>query len=225
MNKVLRKDLVETFLENKMKNKIPSMLKTIAQTYRPYDPGQYLYKLMFNTYKNHFNDNFIDLTYTTLIAWNMNQRGAKLSEYNEFKSSIKNNIRKLKELEVLSIEKNCMNDFVINKLRDLFNKLYLVKKDKPKLVTYSKTLHFLLPNLLMPIDRKYTLQFFYKNTDIPKENEIQFKMYCDIFMQFQNLAMSYDFNKFKDDNWNSSIPKIIDNLIIAYILEEKSNRA
>ena len=205
-----------------MVNKIPFLLQKVSNTYRPYDPGQYLYKLMFNSYKNHFNTNFLDLTYTTLIAWNMNHRGAKLSSYDDFINSIKSNVSEFKALEKLSIEKNEVTEKEIKVLKKLFKNLKLVQQGKPKLVTYAKTLHFLLPTLLMPIDRKYTLEFFYQNTSIPKNEEIQFQMYCDILKQYQNLANNISLKIYLDEGWNKSIPKIIDNLIIAYQKSRKT---
>ena len=75
-----------------------------------------------------------------------------------------------------------MSDYTIRTLDDkaiiiltgLFEKLNLVKTKSP-LVTFSKTLHFFLPNLVVPIDRRYTCDFFkiYPNRINGKEREVQ----------------------------------------------------
>jgi hypothetical protein len=94
--------------------------------------------------------------------------------------------------------------------------LKLVANGKPKLVTFSKTLHFFLPDLVVPIDRKYTLQFFYGSTYVPKSDQKQFQRFMEIEQQYLKLQSNIDFSKFIDDKWNLNIPKTLDNLIIGY---------
>ena len=201
---------------------IPSLVQYTATKYRPYDPGQYLYRLVTEvSNETKFCDKFIELTYTTLIAWNMNQRGAKLSDFPTFKDSLLEHRQVIESLGGLRIETLTDIKGLADKIEFLLEKLKLVAKDKPKLVTFSKTLHYFLPNLLMPIDRAYTITFFYNSTSVPFEDSKQFKMYCDIFKQFQELAATYNFGDHIDMNWNRSIPKIIDNIIIAHIQTTK----
>lgn len=195
---------------------MPSLINYTATEYRIHDPGLYLYKVLMNFKKEKFSDEFIDLIYTTLIAWNMNQRGAKLSDFSTFKQSLLEHKEIINSLEQYRIEDLEEVSDLINKINFLFENLQLVAKDKPKLVTFSKTIHFFLPNLLMPIDRRYTIKFFYNNESIPKEDNKQLAIYWDVFHQFKKLSTTYDFSKYIDNSWNRSIPKIIDNLLIAY---------
>jgi hypothetical protein len=216
--KTIKNSLTTTFRSRN----IPSLVEHTTNNYRPYDPGQYLYKLAMEfSNRTKFSEKFIELTYTTLIAWNMNQRGAKLSDFNIFRKSLLDNKQIIQSLEKFRIEKLPNTNSFIQKIEFLFKNLQLVAKDKPKLVTVSKTLHFFLPNLLMPIDRSYTLQFFYHNTNLPKEDEGQFEIYKAIFEQFRQLATTYNFDIHIDENWNRNIPKIIDNIIIAYIQQQR----
>jgi len=218
----IKNDLTKTFLLDDNKQEITRLLKSTADTYRPYDPGQYLYNLVIDFPKeSRFSEKFIELTYTTLISWNMNQRGAKLSDYDLYMKSLIENKNLIQSLQNERIEKIDNVNEILQSLKHLFENLKLVAKDKPKLVTFSKTLHFFLPNLLMPIDRSYTIRFFYKNTGVPQADEKQFEMYKDIFLQFRQLSMSYDFELHLDNKWNRNIPKMIDNLVIAYIKRER----
>ena len=213
------------------KENILGLLNYTKKEYRPYDPGGYLYNLMLKyPLENKFNDDFIELVYTTLIAWNMNQRGARLSDFEIFRSSLKEpqSQKIIQELKDLNMENLGHKD--ISKVKDaigfLFNNLKLVAENKPRLVTYSKTLHFYLPNLLMPIDRSYTLWFFYNNFNFDKTNiGKQVQIYCDIFEEFRQFAEKYYgneiFKKF-DDRWNKNIPKMIDNIIIAFVSRERT---
>jgi len=200
---------------------IPALVEYTKDNYRPFDPGQYLYKLVTEfSNETKFSDKFIELTYTTLIAWNMNQRGAKLNDFNIFKKSLLDNKSIIQSLEKYRIEDPLNIDTLTHSMKSLFMNLQLVAINKPKLVTFSKTLHYFLPDLLMPIDRSYTIMFFYCSTNFQKKDDIQFEIYMDIFREFRQLATKYDFNIHKDNGWNRNIPKIIDNIIIAYIQEK-----
>jgi len=55
-------------------------LKEVKDNYRPLDPGWYLYRkiCLEKDINKKFEDEFIELVYVTLSAWNMNSRGAKL---------------------------------------------------------------------------------------------------------------------------------------------------
>lgn len=215
---LIKNHLTTNFLADKKNNLISTLIEYTTRNYRPYDPGQYLYKLVIDfSNGTKFSDEFIELAYTTLIAWNMNQRGAKLSEFKTFKKSLLEHKKQIESLRQYRIEKLTNTNGLTEKIKYLFDNLQLVYTGKPKLVTFSKTLHYFLPNLLMPIDRSYTIKFFYGNTYIPKGDNQQFKMYSDIFQQFRQLATTYNFDNYIDDNWNRNIPKIIDNIIIAHI--------
>jgi hypothetical protein len=203
----------------KLSDKLADYLAKTKNNYRPLDPGWYLYKQVLN-YKNSdkFNDEFIELIYVTLSAWNMNSRGARLSDFDKFKSSIKNNrdiITKISNYKIESLPEK-EYPFVIQNLKTLFDSLILVYNDKPKLVTFSKTMHFLIPDLIVPIDRKYTLNYFFKNKNISKNYNRQFIIFEKLFSHFADFSSKTKLKKYEDNSWNGNIPKIIDNIIIGY---------
>jgi len=203
----LKNNLISTFTVDN----ISKLVDYTADNYRRYDPGQYLYKLAMGiSSESKFTEEFIELTYTTLIAWNMNQRGAKLSDYEVFKKSIFEHKETIQSLQNFRIETLSDITHVKDVIKFLLKNLQLVANGKPKLVTFSKTLHFFLPDLLMPIDRSYTLQFFYQNTNFQKDDDTQLKIYHEILNQFHQLATIYNFKIHLDDKWNRNIPKIID---------------
>jgi len=206
---------------------IKTLLDYTNERYRLYDPGLYLYNLMSNySFKEKFSDEFIELVYTTLTAWNMNQRAAKLAKFDLFKQSIFDNKDTIQSLEKYRIEELDTIDIIEKPIRSLFDKLNLVET-KSKLVTFSKTLHFFLPNLLMPIDRAYTLCFFY-NYYREGDFDEQIRIYLDIFDQFRLFARKHiDNNAFKerDKRWNKNLPKMIDNIIIAFINKQMKTYA
>ena len=196
---------------------IDAALQETKLYYRPLDPGSYLYnKIMKYSLDSKFSKEFIELVYVTLSAWNMNSRGAKLQDFEVLKKSIIRNKKTIHDLNSYTL-KDMNNQTVRGLLENLFTNLDLVAEGKPPLVTFSKTMHFFLPDLIGPIDRTYTMKFFYNNTNVPSSITNQFKRFMDIEIEYCNLAKKYKLTKYKDSIWNRTIPKIVDNMIIGYL--------
>ena len=200
------------------------MIRSIDKTrrlYRQYDPGWYLYRRVTShgTIADRFSDDFIELVYVTLISWNMNSRGAKLADWDTFKESIRHHRRPFVRLAKYKLERLSrprLEEIVEGDLRTLFDGLRLVADSKPRLVTYSKALHFFLPRLIVPIDRKYTLQYFYRRNSVPESIDDQFTQLSEILEECRSFAASVHLEGFQDRRWNANIPKTIDNMIIGY---------
>jgi hypothetical protein len=166
------------------------------------------------------SDRFVELVYETLKVWNMDNRGAKLTDFETFKNSLQENNDVIQSLAKLRIEKLKETDNQLKEtIKSLFQNLKLVKTNSP-LVTFSKTMHFFLPNLFMPVDRKYTIKFFH-TTISSSTSERQFQNFCKIFEQFRQFANEnrsiLEAQIDPNSRWNKNIPKIIDNIIIAYM--------
>ncbi|MDD4877635.1 MAG: hypothetical protein PHO02_01210 [Candidatus Nanoarchaeia archaeon] len=201
-----------------------NLIKKCNGTFREISPSLYLYKKiveMHNCSKNInelLQDNeFFELIYITLKAWNMNQRKAKLAPFNEFKKSIQDNESTINELYPYRLESLSQTELesVLNKLKLLFYNLN-VMKSKTKIVGVSKTLHFLLPHLVIPMDRKYTMDFFYGHNAYSQNIDKEFQIFKEIFNKSYEIAKQLKLsNKDIDNfNWNTSVPKLIDNAII-----------
>ena len=184
--------------------------KTVLK-YQPYTPAQYLYFKIIGFKKQElYLDSFIELCYATLCAWNMNQRAAKLAKYEDFKSSLLANYSEIQKLQLVSLREASEEDF--SDLKTIFNSISIVAKGKSKLVATSKCLHFFLPNLVLPIDRKYTIAFF--KTTVPKDREKQAEKFIEIQKAAQSFVKEVSLVTLLDLEWNRNIPKLIDNLII-----------
>ena len=191
--------------------------------YRQYDPGWYLYRKVASetNMEAKFSDEFIELVYVTLCAWNMNSRGAKLADFESFKESLrahKDNFMRLSNIRLEELTAEQLAEILSGDGRALFLNLTLVADTKPRLVTYSKALHFFVPNLFMPIDRTYTLKYFYDNFNVPTNIERQFDRLSEVLEESRRLATSVRLTQFIDTVWNANIPKTIDNIIIGYQL-------
>lgn len=217
----LKKGLVKCFSDTKdLSHLIEMQVRYTTENYRPFDPALYLYNQILNYQDGKkFTDEFIQLVYTTLIAWNMNQRGARLSKFDAFIKSILDSKDELYSLNSYRLEDLNQEhlESVFRTTKKLFKQLELVENGKPKLVTFSKALHYFVPNLTMPVDRAYTLRFYFGNYNVPKEEEKQFDIYWNILLDAAEFTRYFDFKKLKDDRWNRNTPKMIDNFIIACV--------
>ena len=147
----------------------------------------------------------IEALYATLLSWDMNCRRARMKYYNEFENNIINCLSCFLTIENLS-KKNFINLSLLNiALRKSYNGLN-VMFTKSKFVSNAKILHFLFPELLMPMDGTNTLMYFYKNTgeSINKYIEI-------INFQFEVMNSTKNLTQYLDNTWNLTIPKMIDN--------------
>jgi len=83
-------------------------------------------------------------------------------------------------------------------------------------VANSKALHHLLPALVPPIDRAYTLRFFYADTTLSKGDEATFK---EIYPYFHRIAVARreQITSHLGTGMNTSETKVIDNAIVAFV--------
>ena len=196
--------------------KIPELIKNFK--YRS-GPDLYFYlKTMELRRKKHLNelfedasDRFLELMYATLVSWDMNSRGAKMEYFDNFKSAILNNKKSFLQLAPYSLELVSDAKFIDIKgiLGTLYENLHVMKTDG-RLVSNSKVMHYILPDLVMPMDRANTLQFFFRNTGESK------KRFMTIFENSRKIAKNIDLGQFLDTQWHQSKPKVIDNAILCH---------
>ncbi|PIN77709.1 hypothetical protein COV16_06535 [Candidatus Woesearchaeota archaeon CG10_big_fil_rev_8_21_14_0_10_34_8] len=191
-------------------------LNKTKNEYKLYDPGNYLYRKLNQNYNKNdlFSDEYLKLVYVTLCAWNMNTRGARLTDFETFVSLLRQNEKLICQLSDYKIKE--FKEKELKLIEELFFNLKYLCKQKSKIVTFSKTMHFLLPHLIVPIDRKYTLSFLKNNVNIPNDIKRQFELYKNIFLAFSLFSKTTDLTEYIDNNWNQNIPKILDNIVIGY---------
>lgn len=207
-------------LNKKLEKKVNFLIRNIPRLIKNFDyrkgPDLYFYKRVISkrrekSLKNLLEDNyFIELLYAILTSWDMNARGAKMKYFDDFKENIFENKEKFLELENLKIEQIKEEEFpaVKNKIQELYEGLDIMQT-KARLISNSKIMHFILPNLIMPMDRKHTLGFFFGNTNDTS------KRFLEIIESSWKIARRINLNKFLDNEWNLSAPKVIDNAIIS----------
>jgi len=158
-------------------------------------------------------DAHIRLLRDTLEAWGMDTRGARMKSFDEFKPSVASCIGELNHLE----ESGQSHQFSAPFRRDLratYENLD-VMLSMAKLVANAKLLHFLFPELLMPMDRKHTLSYFYGYTS----HQSLWKYLEIVELSFEIMGLSENWSAYLDDQWNTTVPKLIDNAVV--VLERR----
>jgi len=175
-----------------------------------------------------FEEPFCRLVMSTLEAWNMNQRGARLAPFDRFLQSVENNKQNLVELHnyrletihFLSIDER---DEIFGLLKTVFSSLS-VMDSKRRIVGVSKAMHFLLPDLVLPIDSSYTLPVFCGYNRPSNDLDQELDTFTDVFLA--TVRVSKNLNLTVSDvegaKWNTSIPKLIDNATIGATICEVS---
>jgi hypothetical protein len=179
------------------------------------------------------NDEFYRLLHDTLEKWNMNQRGARLKHLDTIKKSILTAKPLLKELyqhKINTIEsfENESGQKIIRFLGYVFKGLEIMES-KRRIVGVSKAMHFLLPDLLLPIDSKYTMTCLFGYNKFADNAGKEFETFKDIVVFSQHVVRTLKLTDGDVDGiqWNTSIPKLIDNAMIGFdkFIEINGDRA
>ena len=163
----------------------------------------------------------LEYIYATVALWGMDESGKnrpKMVDFKAFKKSITgkciSEIKKAKKYNILNMEEKEW------KVIEYIFKNIKIMKSKSSLVGNSKAMHQLLPNIIPPIDRTYTLGFLEKS--VGKTKERQWGLMRDIIVNFfREIIMIKEFKENavkwkKNKNFACDLNKmkIIDNLII-----------
>lgn len=153
-------------------------------------------------------------------------KNTRMAEFGNFETSITQNKEKFVQLSQKKIRTANLEQLQ-DDILDVFKSLKIMsRKEAPKFVANSKIMHFLLPDLIPPMDKGNIYYFFYgrknKNGEkylpsIQDEN----KVFQKILLKFQEIANGLDLNENDLKNkWDISIPKIIDNAIIGFNMSD-----
>jgi hypothetical protein len=127
----------------------------------------------------------------------------------------------------------------IARLRPIYDSLRLAVSDATVVVN-SKALHHLLPELVPPIDRQYTVRFFTQAPDhwrdskgkfrlipLPKGLDAQFKLFHRMCNEFKRLADRVDPALFERERRDHAVPppKALDNAIVRYVRAVSKSKA
>ena len=158
---------------------------------------------------------------------------AKMVEFDIFKQSLLAQRDELKKFIALRMESCTANEYEnhINNLKKIYYGLKVSISDAT-IVAHSKELAHILPALIPPIDRQYTIRFFtqdnkqfftdagkYRMINVPKGIVAQFDDFKKYTCRIKALFDRCDCQMFtiEKKSFNTSNPKIMDNLIMAFV--------
>jgi len=157
----------------------------------------------------------LEILYATLVAWGMNCRAAKMKYIDDFKDNILSCEERFEQLESFWAKGNIStNNLVGPLLKEIYQSLHVMKTEA-RLVSNSKLLHFLFPEMLMPMDGKNTLNYFYGNTGESVQKYIEIIKFSSEIMDMKDMKENWQ--KYSSGDWNTTIPKMIDNAIILLV--------
>ena len=203
------------------------------------------HKALLEANKKFLGTHHLDMIYAVLPSWGMHRMGktmAKVCSFSNFENSICkggnramiDKLRKISKDELLQ-ESDISDD--ISDIAELIPEIEATISDA-HIVSASKTLHHILPHIVPPIDREYSLRFMkqgyksFNKSQINVNKKEDEKDFVKIFMTgmkkfftskewkpFNNKIERIEPNPQVDWNgaFNTSLPKIFDNLIVAFV--------
>lgn len=168
------------------------------------------------------DDIFFESLYATLTSWGMHRMGdtkAKLVDFSEMVNSFR---EQASTINGLASHRIC--DLPPEKVPDIAVQIWSVISHlrigigETKIVAGSKALHHLLPDLVPPIDREYTIRFFYHHKTLSRGDQSTF---AEIYPHFYRIAVACreQIESRIGQPMHTSITKVIDNAIVGYGLK------
>ncbi len=171
------------------------------------------------------SDQFFEYLYATLASWGLHRMGktnTKLVDFDKFKESITSQKERFLTFGNKRITEISIDNSITTHLRKLIENLK-IGEGETKIVFNSKAIHHLLPDLMPPIDRQYTLLFFYNYSPSPPYIE---DCFSEIYPKFISIAIQRkdSIHKKIGKGFHTSETKVIDNAIVGYVLKKDLKR-
>lgn len=202
-----------------------------ANTFR--GPSLYFHHRALETRQEPSSLAHLEYIYATLSAWGMHRmgrKGSKMQSFDVFRQSIELVKDRIAEAQRFDLRE--MNEHGWDCLEEIFRGVKVMASGTT-LVGNSKVMHHMLPNIIPPIDREYTLWFTRGNTNLKNDLDYEWQVMKDIISKvFIPVACDGGFRAMADRwmarkqeyPWDTSYLKIVDNLIIGLKNRENAGR-
>lgn len=175
---------------------------------------------------------YLEYVYATLASWGMHRMGGgpKMQSFEVFEGSIET----IKEsvLQAREIDYRNVTDANWHLLEKIFRAID-VMATASRLVGNSKVMAHMMPNIVPPIDREYTLAYLTRNKNIKNGLDNEWALMKNIISEFflpvgrdpQFIVLANNWISMQSQYpWDTSVFKVIDNLVIgARKLEVETN--
>lgn len=192
-----------------------------AETFR--GPSLYFHQRALETRQLPGSLTHLEYVYATLASWGMHRMGkggSKMQSFDVFRRSIEPLQSRLAEAQRFDFRE--MNDQKWTLLKQIFQGLNVMASGT-SLVGNSKVMHHMLPNVVPPIDREYTLWYLLDNKNVRNDLDWEWELMKEIIANFfipvvsdgDFELMAHGWIARKDEYpWDTSFLKIVDNLVI-----------
>lgn len=172
---------------------------------------------------------FLEYVYAVLPAWGMHRMGnqrAKVVEFDEMVESFR-----ALEPQIQALWEERITDIEDAKAEEIGGQVWQiiatlsVSRSKTHIVAGSKALHHVLPNLVPPIDRQYTFQFFTGQKNVQHGEAMAFAEWFPFLCEV-GLRCSQEIEQIlQQGGFMATGPaKVIDNAIIGYLQSDRSDQ-
>jgi hypothetical protein len=185
------------------------------------------------------SDRHIEMLYATLTAWGMHRMGdadrtkTKLANWDQFRDSLRAQrpgLEPFKNARLLDLSE-AEYERALAALEPPYRSLKLSVAGATVVVN-SKALFHVLPSLIPPIDRQYTIRFFtrppekwrysngkFKTIMMPSGLDAQFERFRSICLKMKRLADRIDRSLLDRELLENTVtaPKAIDNAIVNFV--------
>jgi hypothetical protein len=192
-----------------------------AETFR--GPSLYFHERALATRNDPASLTHLEYVYATLASWGMHRMGkggSKMLSFHFFSQSVQNLKDRIAEAQNFDFHE--MSEMKWAVLKEIFCEVKVMASET-SLVGNSKVMHHMLPNIIPPIDREYTLWFLRGNTTIRNDLETEWLIMKEIISKFFipvasdttfYLKAEQWIKRYEDYPWDTSVLKVVDNLII-----------
>ena len=184
-------------------------------------PSLYFHQRALSTRNDPTSLQHLEYVYATLASWGMHRMGSggsKMCGFDRFRASVE----KLKDriVHAQNLTPMAMNEGGWAVLKDTFTGLEIMAS-RTLLVGNSKVMHHMMPNIVPPIDREYTLRYLCGNTMFQNDPEKEWQTMRSLISGFfipvaTDRKFAAKAKQWIADRrpWDTSVMKVIDNLLI-----------
>jgi len=160
---------------------------------------------------------------STLQAWGLGVRRSRLAPDPEFDEAIRSVREQIEALDGLFIDDPGLRVDIGERLWRVIEALGVVD-NRAKLVAGTKTLHHLLPDLVVPMDRRWTGMFFQLGSHEWQHPPNQHRTFLQAHRDLCEVARRAQPQQYVDGRgWRTSRTKILDNALIGFCKVELSD--
>jgi hypothetical protein len=191
----------------------------LADTFR--GPSLYFHQRALDTRQSPASLPHIEYVYATLASWGMHRMGSggsKMCAFADFRDSVE----RLEDKIVCAqgFKPETIDEAGWALLKGVFTGVRIMAS-KTLLVGNSKVMHHMMPSIVPPIDREYTLRYLCGNTMIANDPENEWQTMRALISGFFIPVATDTAFAAKAERWiaarrpwDTSVMKVIDNLLI-----------